>query len=161
MKKLYIYIFSIFLLFFTNVNSVEDFEKGEAYQIVGFEVPANEQWMVNRLSQQYPNLEETDIFRIQTSFGTYYGAVNNRALPHGPGILSVSKDGIPTWTALEAEFKKGKLNDTDEFKLLGITDWVFDINNEDMMVAAKNRVFNNGFDLISDLLNKLLKSFFL
>ena len=70
MKKLYIYIFSIFLLFFTNVNSVEDFEVGEAYQIVGFEVPANEQWMVNRLSQQYPNLEETDIYRIQTSFGT-------------------------------------------------------------------------------------------
>ena len=157
MKKLYIYIFSIFLLFFTNVNSVEDFEVGEAYQIVGFEVPANEQWMVNRLSQQYPNLEETDIYRIQTSFGTYYGAVNNRALPHGPGILSVSKDGIPTGTALEAEFKKGKLNDTDEFKLLGITDRVFEINNEDMMVAAKNRVFNNGFDLIANV-NNIVKA---
>ena len=111
MKKLYIYIFSIFLLFLTNVNSVEDFEKGEAYQLVRSEVPANEQWMVNRLSQQYPNLEETKIFRIQTSFGTYYGAINNRGLPHGPGILSVSKDGVPTGTALEAEFKKGKLND--------------------------------------------------
>jgi len=60
MKKLYIYVFSIFLLFLTNVNSVEDFEKGEAYQLVRSEVPANEQWMVNRLSQQYPNLEETE-----------------------------------------------------------------------------------------------------
>ncbi|MFL2893027.1 MAG: hypothetical protein ACJZ8F_06120 [Candidatus Pelagibacter sp.] len=157
MKKLYIYIFSIFLLFLTNVNSVEDFEKGEAYQLVRSEVPANEQWMVNRLSQQYPNLEETKIFRIQTSFGTYYGAINNRGLPHGPGILNVSKNGIPTGTALEAEFKKGKLNDTDEFKLLGITDRVFEINNEDMMVAAKNRVFNNGFDLIANV-NNIVKA---
>ena len=156
MKKIYIYIFSIFLLFITNVNAVEDFEVGEAY-LVTFEVPENEQWMVDRLSQQYPELEITDTYRIQTSFGTYYGAVNNRALPHGPGILSVSKDGIPTGTALEAEFKKGKLNDTDEFKLLGITDRVFEINNEDMMVAAKNRVFNNGFDLIANV-NNIVKA---
>ena len=161
MKKIYIYIFSIFLLFISNVNStvewsVEDFEAGEAYNVT-FEVPENEQWMVDRLSQQYPELEITDTYRIQTSFGTYYGAVNNRALPHGPGILSVSKDGIPTGTALEAEFKKGKLNDTDEFKLLGITDRVFEINNEDMMVAAKNRVFNNGFDLIANV-NNIVKA---
>ena len=156
MKKIYIYIFSIFFLFITNVNAVEDFEAGQAYQL-GFEVPANEQWMVDRLSEQYPELEETDIYRIQTSFGTYYGAINNRGLPHGPGILSVSKDGIPTGTALEAEFKKGKLNDTDEFKLLGITDRVFEINNEDMMVAAKNRVFNNGFDLIANV-NNIVKA---
>ena len=157
MKKIFVYIFSIFLLFITNVNAVEDFEKGEAYQLVRSEVPANEQWMVDRLSQQYPNLEETKIFRIQTSFGTYYGAINNRGLPHGPGILNVSKNGIPTGTALEAEFKKGKLNDTDEFKLLGITDRVFEINNEDMMVAAKNRVFNNGFDLIANV-NNIVKA---
>ena len=148
MKKIYIYIFSIFFLFITNVNAVEDFEAGQAYQ--GFEVPVNEQWMVDRLSEQYPELEETDIFRIQTSFGTYYGAINNRGLPHGPGILSVSKDGVPTGTALEAEFKKGKLNDKDQFTLLGITDRVFEINNKGMMVAAKNRVFNNGFDLIAN-----------
>jgi hypothetical protein len=156
MKKIFVYIFSIFLLFITNVNSVEDFEAGQAYQL-GFEVPANEQWMVDRLSEQYPELEDRDIYRIQTSFGTYYGAINNRGLPHGPGILSVSKDGIPTGTALEAEFKKGKLNDTDEFKLLGITDRVFEINNEDMMVAAKNRVFNNGFDLIANV-NNIVKA---
>ena len=158
MKKLYIYIFSIFLLFFTNVNSVEDFEKGEAYQLVRSEVPANEQWMVNRLSQQYPNLEETDIFRIQTSFGTYYGAINNRGLPHGPGILSVSKDGVPTGTALEAEFKKGKLDHTDEFTLLGINNSgePFEFNDEFQKVEAKNRAFNNGFDLIADV-NTLIK----
>ena len=158
MKKLYIYVFSIFLLFLTNVNSVEDFEKGEAYQIVGFEVPANEQWMVNRLSQQYPNLEETDIFRIQTSFGIYYGAINNRGLPHGPGILSVSKDGVPTGTALEAEFKKGKLDHTDEFTLLGINNSgePFEFNDEFQKVEAKNRAFNNGFDLIADV-NTLIK----
>ncbi len=158
MKKIYIYIFSIFLLFITNVNSVENFEEGKAYQLDVnlFEVPQNEQWMVDRLSEQYPELEDRDIYRIQTSFGTYYGAINNRGLPHGPGILSVSKDGVPTGTALEAEFKKGKLNDTDQFTLLGITDRVFEINNEDMMVAAKNRVFNNGFDLIANV-NNLIK----
>ena len=161
MKKIYIFIFSIFLLFISNVNStvewrVEDFEAGEAYNVT-FEVPENEQWMVDRLSQQYPELEITDTYRIQTSFGTYYGAINNRGLPHGPGILSVSKDGVSTGTALEAEFKKGKLNDTDEFKLLGITDRVFEINNEDMMVAAKNRVFNNGFDLIANV-NNIVKA---
>lgn len=158
MKKLYIYVFSIFLLFLTNVNSVEDFEKGEAYQLVRSEVPANEQWMVNRLSQQYPNLEETDIFRIQTSFGTYYGAINNRGLPHGPGILSVSKDGVPTGTALEAEFKKGKLDHTDEFTLLGINNSgePFEFNDEFQKVEAKNRAFNNGFDLIADV-NTLIK----
>ena len=158
MKKLYIYVFSIFLLFLTNVNSVEDFEKGEAYQLVRSEVPANEQWMVNRLSQQYPNLEETDIFRIQSSFGTYYGAINNRGLPHGPGILSVSKDGVPTGTALEAEFKKGKLDHTDEFTLLGINNSgdPFEFNDEFQKVEAKNRAFNNGFDLIADV-NTLIK----
>ncbi len=158
MKKLYIYVFSIFLLFLTNVNSVEDFEKGEAYQLVRSEVPANEQWMVNRLSQQYPNLEETDIFRIQTSFGIYYGAINNRGLPHGPGILSVSKDGVPTGTALEAEFKKGKLDHTDEFTLLGINNSgePFEFNDEFQKVEAKNRAFNNGFDLIADV-NTLIK----
>ena len=52
MKKIYIYIFSIFLLFITNVNAVEDLEAGKAYQINVnfFEVPQNEQWMVDRLS---------------------------------------------------------------------------------------------------------------
>ena len=156
MKKIYIYIFSIFLLFITNVNAVEDFEVGEAY-LVTFEVPENEQWMVDRLSQQYPELEITDTYRIQTSFGTYYGAVNNRALPHGPGILSVSKDGIPTGTALEAEFKKGKLNNTDEFTLLGIntSGEPFEFS-EGFQVEAKNRAFNNGFDLIADV-NTLIK----
>ena len=100
MKKIFVYIFSIFLLFISNVNStvewrVEDFEAGEAYNVT-FEVPENEQWMVDRLSQQYPELEITDTYRIQTSFGIYYGAINNRGLPHGPGILNVSKNGIPT-----------------------------------------------------------------
>ena len=79
MKKIFLSFFCVFILL---IN------KTYANPINSIEVPENEQWMLNAIKQN-TSLSDADIHRIEYSFGTYYGAVNEDGLPNGAGILGL------------------------------------------------------------------------
>jgi hypothetical protein len=140
----------------------------DSVQVDMIDVPENEQWMVDRILAQNPDLKAKDISRVEYSFGVYYGQINKSNIANGKGILGVTdpityKENVEI--GIETTFKNGKLGKKSEqtfltVKNIGIitADSVIMksvVEKADQKIVdefeARNRAFNNGFDLSGNL----------
>ena len=152
MKKIFL---SFFCVFFLLIN------KTYANPINSIEVPENEQWMLDAIKQN-TSLSDDDIHRIEYSFGTYYGAVNEDGLPNGTGILGLL-EGDQFQIGIRSEFKRGKLAKNDEMVTHASPSLISENENGQASIQAinwglmqrhiefKNQIFGGGFNATAEL----------
>ena len=153
MKKL---LLSLTFLILSSINANSE---NKIVSVSNFDVPVNEQWMVDRVLSENPDLKAADLSRVEFEAGTYYGQVNSSGVPNGHGILGSADEEDSAGKGIESNFKNGKIGKNEEPTIVSSTG---ETQTGDAAVEFQNRAFNNGFDvrigLQSTLLDVLSKS---
>lgn len=143
-------LLSLILLILLTINANSE---TNVVKVSNFDVPANEQWMVDRVLAENPDLKAADLSRVEFVAGTYYGQVNSSGVPNGHGILGTVNEEGSIDKGIESNFKNGKIGENEEPTIVSSTG-----ETQTGVVAVKfqNRAFNNGFDVRVGLRNTLL-----
>ena len=97
-------ILSLILLILLTINANSE---TNVVKVSNLDVPANEQWMVDRVLAENPDLKAADLSRVEFVAGTYYGQVNSSGVPNGHGILGTVNEEGSIDKGIESNFKKG------------------------------------------------------
>ena len=147
MKKL---LLSLTFLILSSINANSE---NKIVSVSNFDVPVNEQWMVDRVLSENPDLKAADLSRVEFEAGTYYGQVNSSGVPNGHGILGSADEEDSAGKGIESNFKNGKIGKNEEPTIVSSTG---ETQTGDAAVEFQNRAFNNGFDVRIGLQSTLL-----
>ena len=150
MKKLFLSL-TVLILFSINAKS-----ENKQVSVSNFDVPANEQWMVDRVLSENPDLKAADLTRVEFEAGTYYGQVNSSGVPNGHGILGSADEEDSVGKGIESNFKNGKIDENEEPTIVSSTG---ETQTGAAAVEFQNLAFNNGFDVRVGLQSTLLDVF--
>ena len=143
-------LLSLILLILLTINANSE---TNVVKVSNFDVPANEQWMVDRVLAENPDLKAADLSRVEFVAGTYYGQVNSSGVPNGHGILGTVDEEGSIDKGIESNFKNGKIGENEEPTIVSSTG---ETQTGAVAVEFQNRAFNNGFDVRVGLRNTLL-----
>ena len=143
-------LLSLILLILLTINANSE---TNVVKVSNFDVPANEQWMVDRVLAENPDLKAADLSRVEFVAGTYYGQVNSSGVPNGHGILGTVDEEGSIDKGIESNFKNGKIGENEEPTIVSSTG---ETQTGAVAVEFQNRAFNNGFDVRVGLSNTLL-----
>ncbi len=143
-------LLSLILLILLTINANSE---TNVVKVSNFDVPANEQWMVDRVLAENPDLKAADLSRVEFVAGTYYGQVNSSGVPNGHGILGTVNEEGSIDKGIESNFKNGKIGENEEPTIVSSTG---ETQTGAVAVEFQNRAFNNGFDVRVGLSNTLL-----
>ena len=147
MKKL---LLSLTFLILSSINANSE---NKIVSVSNFDVPVNEQWMVDRVLSENPDLKAADLSRVEFEAGTYYGQVNSSGVPNGHGILGSADQEDSAGKGIESNFKNGKIGKNEEPTIVSSTG---ETQTGAAAVEFQNRAFNNGFDVRVGLQSTLL-----
>ena len=147
MKKLFLSL-TVLILFSINAKS-----ENKQVSVSIFDVPANEQWMVDRVLSENPDLKAADLSRVEFEAGTYYGQVNSSGVPNGHGILGSADEVDSAGKGIESNFINGKIGKNEEPTIVSSTG---ETQTGTTAIEFQNRVFNNGFDVRVGLQSTLI-----